>query len=119
MAVIFVPAMLREFADGNDRVEVAGATVRDLLDELRRHYPALAARLTYEGRLSDGLAVAVDGVVRSQGLRALVGPQSEVHFLPALGGGCDGNSQVGSHTITGIERREMSMRYCARFGVHD
>ena len=36
---------------------------------------------------NDTYAVAVDGEVVVAGLRARVGPESEVHFLPALAGG--------------------------------
>ena len=36
---------------------------------------------------SAGYAVAVDGVVAPQGLRAAIGPDSEIRLIPALAGG--------------------------------
>ena len=47
----------------------------------------IAARLVVEDRIAPGLAVSIDGVVTSRGLLARVSPDSQVHFLPAFGGG--------------------------------
>jgi molybdopterin converting factor small subunit len=111
MATVFIPAMLREFAAGNDQVQVNGTTVRELIDGLRQLHPALVGKLIVEDRLVDGLTVAVDGVVSSQGLRTPVEPASEVHFLPVLGGGSLGVSNDGSHRITAVERMKPSVRF--------
>ena len=66
------------------RVDLTDIGVLDALDAL---YPGVKARLCLEGELRPGMAVAVDGNMSSLGLRQKVQPTSEVHFLPAIGGG--------------------------------
>jgi sulfur-carrier protein len=79
---------MQSLAGGQTRVAVEGGTVREVIGELDRAFPGFSDRLcTGEGGLKPGIAVAVDGEVRAEGLRARVGPHSEVHFLPALSGG--------------------------------
>ena len=55
--------------------------------ELERRYPGVKARLCDAGGLRPGMVVAVDTAVAGLGLLQPVGPDSEVHFLPAIGGG--------------------------------
>ena len=52
----------------------------------RRGSPA-CERLCVDDGLRPGLSVAVNGVVSSLGLLQKVPDGSEVHFLPAVGGG--------------------------------
>jgi sulfur-carrier protein len=87
MATIYVPAQLRELTGGVDRFEVSGGTLRQVLAELAVHQPRLVERLSSGDALTTGLAVSIDGAFSSRGLSAKVGPDSEVHFLPAIGGG--------------------------------
>ena len=87
MAVVFIPAQLRGLAGGNEQVEVSGATVRQVVAALESQFPGIQDRLCANGELAPSLQVAVDGVMSTQGLRAKVGEKSEVHFLPAIGGG--------------------------------
>lgn len=87
MATVFIPNMLRELTAGVERVEVEGATLRQVIAALESAYPALVGRLRMEDGITPGLAVSIDGAFSSRGLLAKVGPTSEVHFLPAIGGG--------------------------------
>jgi len=87
MARIFVPAALRSLTGGNSEVVVAGATVREAIDQLDAAYPGTKALLCKDDHLRPGLMVAVDSSVASSGLRHPLTPNSEVHFLPAIGGG--------------------------------
>jgi molybdopterin synthase sulfur carrier subunit len=68
-------------------VSVDGETVAQAIDALESRYPGIRERLCEGGSLKPSLSVAVDDRIRSEGLRAKVGPESEVHFLPAIGGG--------------------------------
>jgi molybdopterin synthase sulfur carrier subunit len=62
--------------------------LRQIVAALDDRYPGIAARLARDdGSLAPGIAVSVDGVVTARGLLAPIGPESEVHFLPAIGGG--------------------------------
>jgi molybdopterin synthase sulfur carrier subunit len=64
-----------------------GARLRDVINDLERQFPGIAARLVESGRLAAGIAVAIDGEIASMGLLSPVGAASEIHFLPAVGGG--------------------------------
>ena len=87
MARVFIPAQLRPLTGGHHQVEVDGATVRQIIDELERRFPGIRDRLCDADELKPTLSVAVDGHVSSVGLLQKVRPESEVHFLPAIGGG--------------------------------
>lgn len=78
---------MRALTDGQQIVEAEGKTVRELVAALDERYPGVAGRIIDEGRIRPGLTVAVDGAVQNRGLRAAVGPDSEVHFVPAMTGG--------------------------------
>jgi molybdopterin synthase sulfur carrier subunit len=87
VALVFIPAQLRHLTGGRDRLEVAGATVGELVDAIDALHPGFAARVVEGDDVAPSLAVSVDGELASAGLREPVPPESEVHFVPALGGG--------------------------------
>lgn len=87
MAVVWIPPLIRPLTDGKSQVEVEGENVRAIVDALEARYPGVAARIIDEERIRPGLSVAVDGTVGNKGLREPVGPNSEVHFVPAMTGG--------------------------------
>ena len=89
MAEVWIPPMMQRLTEGQERVIVAGATVRQILANLDVAYPGLRA-LLYDSetdRIKPQIAVVVDGEVSHLGLLERVGEDSEVHFLPAIGGG--------------------------------
>ncbi|MSR57758.1 MAG: molybdopterin synthase sulfur carrier subunit [Planctomycetaceae bacterium] len=87
MATVFIPPLLRELTGGVDRVAVSGTTVRQVVAALNALYPGIRERLCTGDELRPGLSVAVNGAVSSLGLLQKVPDGSEVHFLPAVGGG--------------------------------
>jgi molybdopterin synthase sulfur carrier subunit len=87
MPRVWVPAPLRSLTAGREIVAAAGATVRAVLDDLERQFPGLRARLCQDGGLKPGLAVVVGAAVARRGLEEPVDPDSEVHFVQAIGGG--------------------------------
>ena len=87
MAVVFIPSPLRRLTGGRDRLDVAGATVGALIDAIDASYPGFRERVVDGDDLLSSVAVAVDGDMITAGLREAVRPDSEVHFVPALGGG--------------------------------
>jgi molybdopterin synthase sulfur carrier subunit len=87
MPHVFIPAQLRQLTGGAAQIEVPGATVREVIAALEARFPGVQQRLCPGGELSPSLQVSIDSTMSSQGLRAKVGPNSEVHFLPAIGGG--------------------------------
>jgi len=87
MAVVWIPALLRDLTDGQAQVTVPGETVRQVIAQLEKAYPGIEARLCEEGRLRSNISVVVDGRVSSQRQRHKLTETSEVHFLPAISGG--------------------------------
>ena len=87
MPRVFIPPLLRSLAGGASEVDVEGSSVRQVIAALDERFPGIRERLCEGDQLRPGLAVAVDGRMSSIGLLQKVGPESEVHFLPAIGGG--------------------------------
>ena len=87
MARVFFQPQLRDLTRGETEVEIAASTLRQLVAELERRFPGLEKRIVRDDRIAPGMAVSIDGVVTSRGLLAPIGAESEVHFLPAIGGG--------------------------------
>lgn len=87
MATVFIPTMLQKMTDGLKQVDFQAKNVRQVIDELDRLYPGIKDRLVEEGAIRPNLAVAVDGEIARMGMLEKVGENSEVHFVPAIGGG--------------------------------
>jgi molybdopterin synthase sulfur carrier subunit len=87
MPRVWVPPLLRDLTGGQQMVVVGGVRVRQVIEELELLYPGSKARLCEGDQLRPGLVVAVDTEIARLGLNHPVGPESEVHFLPAIGGG--------------------------------
>ena len=87
MARVFIPPLLRPVTDGHETIAVAGQSVAEVIDALDRQFPGVRARLVEGDRLKPGLAVGIGTRVSARGLSSKVGPDDEVHFLPAIGGG--------------------------------
>ena len=90
MAVVFLPTPLRRDIGGQQSVEVPGASLRDIIDQLNAVSPGLREKLIdpeLEGRVNRSYSAIVDGEAADLGLRTAVRPDSEVHFIPAIAGG--------------------------------
>jgi molybdopterin synthase sulfur carrier subunit len=87
MARVWIPSLLRDLTDGQERLEVPGQTVRQVIEEMERRYPGMKGRLCAGDSLRSGIAVVINSQVAQLGLLQTVGPNSELHFLPALSGG--------------------------------
>ena len=79
--------MLRPLAGDASEIEVRGATVREIVQNLTAAHPALGDRLLEDGQLRSNISVAIDGEVSTLGLLDTVESDSEVHFIPAISGG--------------------------------
>jgi molybdopterin synthase sulfur carrier subunit len=87
MPRVFFPPQLRDLTGGAAEADVAAANVRQAIAGLDEQFPGLAARLRCGDALAPGIAVSIDGVMSARGLLAPLGPASQVHFIPAIGGG--------------------------------
>ena len=87
MATVFIPSLMQGLTGGQQTVEIEGATVRQIVENLERAHPGMKERLVEENRIKPNISVAVDGEITPLGMLEKVGESSEVHFLPAIGGG--------------------------------
>jgi molybdopterin synthase sulfur carrier subunit len=87
MPTVWIPSLLRPLTGGHESVRVPGSTVRELIDALEERSQGIKTRLCDGSDLRAGLAVVIDGQVSRRGLSAEVNEDSEVHFIPAIGGG--------------------------------
>ncbi len=86
MAVVWIPSLLRPLAGGAETVRAPGATLRDVIDDLDRQHPGLRDRILDGAAIRDEIALAIGGD-QASGLSQPVGPDEEVHILPAIAGG--------------------------------
>lgn len=89
MPVVRIPTPLRPHAGGLDRIEAAGATVGEILNQVTAAHPALRERL-FDG---EELRRFVNVYVNNEDIRYLddlatpVGASDEVSIIPAVAGG--------------------------------
>jgi molybdopterin synthase sulfur carrier subunit len=87
MPRVFIPPKLRSLTNNLTEVEVTGTNVRQVIDALDAKYPGIRSRLCEGDELKPGLTVAIGRRMGTLGLLEKVDENSEVHFLPAIGGG--------------------------------
>jgi molybdopterin synthase sulfur carrier subunit len=87
MPIVFIPPGLRDMTGGQAQIEVSGSSVAAVIDALDVQFPGIKARLCRGDSLAPGLQVSIGDTMTTRGLRAGLEPDSEVHFLPAIGGG--------------------------------
>ena len=92
MPVVFIPSLMRDLTNGQEQVRVKGATVRQVINSLDEAYPGTRGRVMEDGRIHPSIAVFIDGEPALLELLEPVGEESEVHILPAIGGGAGGNA---------------------------
>ena len=80
--IILTDSLSKRFTDGNSDFEIVAPSVRSLIRELDNRYPGLGTQI------SDGtLSVAIDGDIYQDAFLEELKPDSEVAFLPKIGGG--------------------------------
>lgn len=84
---IWIPPVHRDLTGGVEHVQIEATTVGEVVIALDACFPGIAMRLMQEGKLRPGIAVAVDGVIATRGLRQRLTTASEIHFVPAMAGG--------------------------------
>jgi molybdopterin converting factor small subunit len=84
---VYFTSVLRDVSGARSQMEVTGTTVGEILNELDRVLPGIRDRLCTNGRLDPSMTVLVDGLASRDGLDSAVGAESEIYFLPIIGGG--------------------------------
>jgi sulfur-carrier protein len=87
MPTVVIPALLRKFTGGQERVDVPGKSIRELVRQLGDQFPGIDQQLLQDGDIRPSIAVSIDGEIATGGVLDPVNEDSEVHFIPALGGG--------------------------------
>lgn len=88
---VIIPTPLRKFTNDTEIVEVEGATVGDVFNQLETRFPGIQARLCDEtGELRRFINVYVDGedIRFLDRLQTPVGARAEISIVPAIAGGC-------------------------------
>lgn len=83
MARVFFSSGLRRLSGGAESVEIGARDVRELLRALDVRFPGLAVQI------GESTAIAIDGEIlpHAEALLERLRPDSEIHFLPQIGGG--------------------------------
>jgi MoaD family protein len=90
MAVkVQVPTPMRQHAEGKTTVEVAGATVQAVLDDLGAKYPALKSRILDNGQVRRFVNVYLNNedIRYLDNLATPVKDGDELAIIPAVAGG--------------------------------
>ena len=87
MPTVVIPALLRKFTEGLERVEVPARSIRELVRQLSERFPGIEEQLLVDGDIKPSIAVSIDGEIATGGVLDSLREDSEVHFIPALGGG--------------------------------
>jgi molybdopterin synthase sulfur carrier subunit len=87
MAMFLIAPWVCDLTDGVEQVELDANSVRHALKQLDERFPGLRDRLCQDDELRPGLSVSVQGIISGMGMYQKLEPDSEVHFIPAIGGG--------------------------------
>ena len=88
MPTVWIPSLLRDLTGGQEQLDAPGETVQQVIENLDARYPGVMARLCEGGQLRPTLAVVVDGIASNKRLRQRLTATAQVHFVPAISGGC-------------------------------
>ncbi len=87
MPTVFIPPQMRDLTAGAAQITVEAQSVRQAIEVLEARFPGIQARLCKDDELVPGLQASIDQNMTTRSLRTPLGPRSELHFLPAFGGG--------------------------------
>ena len=84
-----IPAPMRQHADGQTVVEVAGATVQAALDAMAGKYPALAQRVMENGQVRRFVNIYLndEDIRYLDNLQTPTKDGDELNIVPAVAGG--------------------------------
>ncbi len=78
---------MRPLTHGASKVTAKGKNLRELFDDLEQQFPGFRKALIVDELVREDIAIAIDGDTYHQGLFQDIGPESEVHIIPAITGG--------------------------------
>lgn len=90
MATIRIPSPLRRYTNSQSKVQVGGATIQQVVDNLEAEFPGVKSRLCDDnGQIKRYVNVFVNGeeIRTLQGAETPVADKDEVSIIPAMAGG--------------------------------
>ena len=87
MPTVVIPALLRKFTGGIERVDVPENRFASWFGILASSFQESTSSYFRTATSDPSIAVSIDGEIATGGVLDAVSENSEVHFIPALGGG--------------------------------
>ncbi len=90
MSTIRIPSPLRRYTNSQSKVQVSGASIQELLDNLDAEYPGVKSRLFDDtGQIKRYVNVFINGneIRTLQGAETPVADNDEISIIPAMAGG--------------------------------
>ena len=87
MALVHIPAHMQHATNGEVSIEIPGEKLGQVIDLLIQKNPQLGEEILINGSIRSDLAIAIDSEITENGLLEKVGENSQIFFIPALGGG--------------------------------
>ena len=78
---------MQDLTAGQDQVNIEGETIREIILNFDKAFPGVKDRLCDGDRIKPFIAVYIGSELSQAGMRELVSPDSEIHFVPAISGG--------------------------------
>ena len=85
-----IPTPIRRVTNGEDKITVSGATLRQIIEAMEEKYPGIKARLCDDkGDLRNFVNIYINGedVRFLSGIDSPLNPGDEVSIIPAVAGG--------------------------------
>lgn len=87
MPRVFIPPLVRDLTGGQEEIDVTADTIGEAIEQVDARFPGFRDRILRGDDIRPGLSIAIDKRVSRGTLTKRVSPDSEIHFLPAIGGG--------------------------------
>jgi molybdopterin synthase sulfur carrier subunit len=87
MPEVWMSPGMQRLSGGKAQVQVEGATIRQVVNNLDKEYPGIKDELCEDDDLNPAIAVVIDGETSNLGMLERVNEDSEIHFIPAMAGG--------------------------------
>jgi len=89
MITVRIPTPLRTLTGGNEQVQVAGATLREVIDTMEKQHPGIRDRLLDDKgvRRFVNIYVGDEDVRFLDGLETKLAAGTEISIVPAIAGG--------------------------------
>ena len=90
MATVRIPTPLRTLTGGEDQVQAAGDTVKDVIETLEKNHPGIRERLLDEKgvRRFVNIYVGEEDIRFLEGLKTELKGGEQITIVPAIAGGC-------------------------------